>query len=100
MSLKAWLHHFDTNGDEKISYDEFVDGLRRMNFEGNVIELWNDIDEDGSGEITLDEIDTDAFDLWSSFRRWSALTFESSRDMFDKLSVGKEKRINVATFSG
>merc|ERR1719159_2371950 len=79
LSLRAWLHHFDRDGNARISYPEFLDGMTRMGYEGNILELWNDIDEDGSGEISLEEIDADAFDLWHSFQRWCALTFESSK---------------------
>jgi hypothetical protein len=29
-------------------------------FGGDIIQLWNDLDQDGSGEITLDEIDQES----------------------------------------
>ena len=41
----------------------FCDGLREVNFQGNVTQLWSEIDEDGSGEITLEEIDAEANDV-------------------------------------
>ena len=39
-----------------------------MGFEGNTYEIWTDLDVDGNGKITLDEIDSEANDLWDSAR--------------------------------
>ena len=86
--LRAWLQHFDRNGDDRISWREFCDGLKELNYEGDIVKLWNEIDEDGSGEITLEEIDQESNEVWLSFRRWCAMTFQNGRDMLQMLTGG------------
>merc|ERR550537_300683 len=97
-SLKAWLRHFDKNGDDKIEFDEFCIGLETLNFRGDVVALWNDMDEDKSGEITLEEIDQESSDIWRSFRRWAATAFTSSREMIANLNSNGSNKVTAVQF--
>lgn len=83
--LTAWLHSFDRDGNEKIDFHEFEDGMKALAYEGSVLKLWKDLDIDGSGELSLDEIDQESADMWSSFRRWCATKFVSAKDMVSQL---------------
>lgn len=91
-ALLAWLHHFDKNSDGKIDYEEFRCALTEMEFHGDIQNLFNEIDCDSSGVLTLSEIDSWSADLWNSFRRWCASTFASAEDMMLKLSRGHSGR--------
>ena len=44
--------------------------MQKLNFQGNTLDLWIEMDADNSGELTLDEIDQEGSDLWMSFRMW------------------------------
>jgi hypothetical protein len=90
-SLSAWLHCFDQDHNHKIDFDEFCQGMQKLGFEGDIVKLWKDMDLDGSGVLTFDEIDVESADMWSSFHRWAGTTFDSARDMITQLnrSAGK-----------
>lgn len=100
-ALLAWLHHFDKNGDGKIDYEEFESALTEMEFQGDIKNLFAEIDCDNSGILTLNEVDSWSADLWASFRRWCANSFASADDMVLKLSRGSGGRRNsvVGTLS-
>ena len=36
--------YFDKNGDNKIDFEEFCAGLQKMKYQGDVVELWTDLD--------------------------------------------------------
>jgi hypothetical protein len=84
-SLTSWFRHFDTNGNGKIDYEEFHSGLQRLNYAGDIKRLWREVDIDGSGEITFDEIDADSAQVWNMFRRWCGAKFSGPKDMVQKL---------------
>merc|ERR1719456_996984 len=87
-SVRAWLKHFDQDNNGKIEFEEFCIGMQKLNFSGDVVALWNDIDADGSGELTLDEIDAESADTFMSFRRWCCHLFAGSKDMVTTMAGG------------
>ena len=42
-----------------------TEGMRALKYGGNLVKLWKDLDTDGSGELSLDEIDQGSADMWS-----------------------------------
>lgn len=84
-SLKSWFKLFDTNQNGRIDWEEFQVGMAKLGYEGNVKALWNEFDEDGSGEITFDEVDKEESNLWNCFKRWCGSRFASGRDMIRQL---------------
>lgn len=99
-SLRAWLKHFDRNHDMKITFREFCLGMVSMNFKGNATDLFTSIDIDGSGELSLDEIEVHSNNLWSSFRSWCVEKFASASDFIMQVqSLGStEKRDSLLDF--
>jgi len=91
-SLTSWFRHFDTNGNGKIDYEEFYSGLQRLNYVGDIKRLWREVDIDGSGEITFDEIDADSAQVWNMFRRWCGSKFSGPKDMVQKLQQAYDQQ--------
>eukprot|EP00747_Dinoflagellata_sp_TGD_P095898 gnl/TRDRNA2_/TRDRNA2_166648_c0_seq1.p1 gnl/TRDRNA2_/TRDRNA2_166648_c0~~gnl/TRDRNA2_/TRDRNA2_166648_c0_seq1.p1 ORF type:complete len:801 (-),score=144.13 gnl/TRDRNA2_/TRDRNA2_166648_c0_seq1:54-2456(-) len=89
-SLRAWMKHFDMNNDAKISLSEFTRGLRKMNFTGDATVIFNILDRDRSGEISLDEIHVAQAKLWRRFCHWCVQTFQGPREMLLSLCGSTE----------
>jgi len=85
-TLRAWLLHFDRNHEQKISLTEFTRGMRKLGYPGDVSAVFNTLDVDQSGEISLEEVDAFAATLWRNFRAWCVASFESPQDMLMKMS--------------
>eukprot|EP00746_Dinoflagellata_sp_MGD_P011873 gnl/MRDRNA2_/MRDRNA2_125082_c0_seq1.p1 gnl/MRDRNA2_/MRDRNA2_125082_c0~~gnl/MRDRNA2_/MRDRNA2_125082_c0_seq1.p1 ORF type:complete len:750 (-),score=140.85 gnl/MRDRNA2_/MRDRNA2_125082_c0_seq1:36-2285(-) len=85
-TLSSWLQHFDCNHDMVISFEEFLEGMSRLEYQGNAHILFRRMDIDGSGELTLDEIDPDASKLWMRFRYWCVERFDSPSHMIRQLA--------------
>lgn len=81
--LCAWLRYFDSglDGDGQCSLEDFVAAMRRLSFLGEAEALFKKIDVDGSGFLTLYEVDSKCADLWAAFRAWCAESFGSEEDM-------------------
>merc|ERR1712087_81274 len=54
----AWHVAFDTDGSGSINFTEFGLGCKASGYVGNATRLWAALDEDRSGEISLDELNT------------------------------------------
>eukprot|EP00445_Apocalathium_hangoei_P077311 CAMPEP_0204191908 /NCGR_PEP_ID=MMETSP0361-20130328/60441_1 /ASSEMBLY_ACC=CAM_ASM_000343 /TAXON_ID=268821 /ORGANISM="Scrippsiella Hangoei, Strain SHTV-5" /LENGTH=742 /DNA_ID=CAMNT_0051152923 /DNA_START=20 /DNA_END=2245 /DNA_ORIENTATION=+ len=83
--LVAFNRYFDTNSDHRVDREEFVKGLKKMGHEGASEALFDDLDRDKSGYITLNEIDYMSADLWACFKAWCCTTFSSPEEMEAKL---------------
>ncbi|CAE7836211.1 unnamed protein product [Symbiodinium sp. CCMP2592] len=85
--LRAWAHVFDSNNDQRISRVEFQNGMRKLGYMGDCYKLFNLLDKDASGEITLEEIDFDSDRKWRQFRKFCVKRFSSSDDFLQQLSA-------------
>jgi hypothetical protein len=54
----AWSVAFDLDGSGSINFTEFGLGCKSSGYVGNATRLWAALDEDRSGEISLDELNT------------------------------------------
>lgn len=52
----AWEQAFDTDGSGDINFTEFGLGCKMAGFVGNASRLWAAMDDDGSGQISLQEL--------------------------------------------
>mmetsp|Transcript_90617 Transcript_90617/g.173816 ORF Transcript_90617/g.173816 Transcript_90617/m.173816 type:complete len:861 (+) Transcript_90617:120-2702(+) len=84
--LVAWTRYFDINYDRRIDAEEFRAGMEQLDFPGDEEELFHEIDTDGSGYITMNEIDHVSTDLWNSFRAWCGQSFTSAEEMEAQLT--------------
>merc|ERR1719230_2325137 len=51
--VRAWRKGLDTSGDGKLSFTEFCNSCRAIGYTGNLKKLWNELDVDKSGFVSL-----------------------------------------------
>eukprot|EP00427_Karlodinium_veneficum_P033730 CAMPEP_0169197408 /NCGR_PEP_ID=MMETSP1016-20121227/8256_1 /TAXON_ID=342587 /ORGANISM="Karlodinium micrum, Strain CCMP2283" /LENGTH=281 /DNA_ID=CAMNT_0009274061 /DNA_START=525 /DNA_END=1370 /DNA_ORIENTATION=+ len=61
---QAWIQAFDPDGSGSINFTAFGFGCKASGFVGNATRLWAALDEDGSGEISLEELTVNADVIW------------------------------------
>jgi len=88
--LRAWIKNFDPEYKLHITTDQFCMGMEEMGYCGDVYLLFQRLDVDNSGKLTLDEIDEETARLWLCFKQWCVTNFDSPLDMVYKLSRGKD----------
>merc|ERR1719335_1583690 len=54
--LRAWHLGLDTGKRGKIGFTEFATALRNEGFNGDVNSIWKDLDVDGGGLVSIDEL--------------------------------------------
>lgn len=64
--LRAW-RKVDSDGNGRLSYNEFCGACRALGYAGNVKILWMELDDDNSGHITIKELDPKGAKLIDSF---------------------------------
>eukprot|EP00929_Paragymnodinium_shiwhaense_P041251 TRINITY_DN21438_c0_g1_i1.p1 TRINITY_DN21438_c0_g1~~TRINITY_DN21438_c0_g1_i1.p1 ORF type:complete len:439 (-),score=84.68 TRINITY_DN21438_c0_g1_i1:196-1512(-) len=52
----AWFQAFDTDGSGSVNFTEFGLGCKASGYVGNATRLWAALDEDRSGEISIEEM--------------------------------------------
>ncbi|CAJ1426389.1 unnamed protein product [Effrenium voratum] len=60
--------------------------MRRLNYGAETYKLFNLLDKDSSGEITLEEIDRELDRKWRSFRQYCVKRFNGAEDFLQQLS--------------
>ena len=69
--LKAWKQLLDKDGSNRCSWSEFQAACHRIRYHGDVAGAWRAFDEDLSGYITLNELDSEASTTLSNFKSWA-----------------------------
>jgi len=59
--VKAWKKSLDTDKSGSVSKEEFIEAMGKMGFTGNAARVFKLYDIDGGGNITLEEIDPNAY---------------------------------------
>ena len=60
--VRAWKRTLDSNKAGRASKDEFVAAMAALGWEGDATRMYHLLDFDGSGFLTLEEIDEEACD--------------------------------------
>lgn len=55
--VAAWTEHLDSDGSGEMDYQEFVQACRSIGFQGSLKKVYREMDKDGSGQISLNELD-------------------------------------------
>jgi Ca2+-binding EF-hand superfamily protein len=90
---RAWRCHLDADGNGRLSRNEFFQAARATNYVGNLKTLWDQLDADQSGFITLNELDPEAHTLIEDFfglmRRKFGHTLRAWGECFDREGNGQ-----------
>mmetsp|Transcript_15704 Transcript_15704/g.28961 ORF Transcript_15704/g.28961 Transcript_15704/m.28961 type:complete len:1214 (+) Transcript_15704:139-3780(+) len=65
----AWRNGLDVAGNNRLSFREFCEALRKLGFTGNIKRSFHLLDSGGTGAILLRDLDAEADDYLSEFRR-------------------------------
>jgi len=96
--LRAWRKAFDAEGDGRINEFQFVRLCRQVKFLGDPYLVFRFLDDDASGELTLEEVHKEQNDLWAAFVDFCAENFAGSLDMIQKLNGAGERRVSAKHF--
>jgi Ca2+-binding EF-hand superfamily protein len=66
--LRAWIQVLDRKGLERVPFAEFKEAVATTPFDENVLTLWQVVDADNRGFVTLGDFDKDAYELFEEFR--------------------------------
>jgi len=79
--LNAW-RHLDADGQNEVSWAEFVAGCRRIRFKGDTGAAWRFIDNDASGYISMEEFSKEHYNVLMSFKEWASSLYGSVGNAF------------------
>eukprot|EP00435_Cladocopium_sp_Y103_P068251 s243_g31.t1 len=98
--LRAWRKFFETENDGgRINEFQFVRMCRQIRFPADPVQVFRYLDDDGSGELTLEELDQEGNDLWANFVEWCAQIFSGATDFIQKLlPKNGDKKLTAAQF--
>jgi len=89
--VRAW-RDFDRNGDGKLSYQEFLRALQKLGYyEGGPRKLFEAMDEDRSGFVSLHEVDPELTAMLSSLAICIQSCLKSSVPIMDVFTTGDSR---------
>jgi len=71
LPLKAW-RHMDADGQNEVSWSEFLASCRKIRWKGDTGAAWRHIDDDASGFISMQEFSPEHYELLMSFKEWAS----------------------------
>eukprot|EP00929_Paragymnodinium_shiwhaense_P025866 TRINITY_DN15541_c0_g1_i1.p1 TRINITY_DN15541_c0_g1~~TRINITY_DN15541_c0_g1_i1.p1 ORF type:complete len:469 (+),score=130.62 TRINITY_DN15541_c0_g1_i1:118-1524(+) len=96
--VRAWRLALDLDGSGCLTYNEFGNAVRDLGYEGSIKGLWREIDDDGSGVISLAELSPDAAVLLSGFREVLMSKFKDSAEAWKGMDVRGRKVLSETEF--
>jgi len=96
---RAWRLVLDLDGSGSITYNEFAMACRNVGFEGSLKKLWQQFDDDGSGVISLFEVDPEAATLMHSFKHLLTKNHDTAEAAWKTLDPMKKRGLNFKDFS-
>eukprot|EP00933_Yihiella_yeosuensis_P065395 TRINITY_DN69170_c0_g1_i1.p1 TRINITY_DN69170_c0_g1~~TRINITY_DN69170_c0_g1_i1.p1 ORF type:complete len:423 (-),score=82.90 TRINITY_DN69170_c0_g1_i1:107-1195(-) len=97
--LRAWRMVMDKDNSNTCNWNEFCAAMRSMKFHGDIAGAWLAIDDDVSGAISLNEIDSVSNAMLLEFKRWADEEFGSVRSAFKVLDKDHSSELTLQEFS-
>lgn len=87
----AW-HALDDDGNMNIGEIEFRRACQRVGYRGSISTIWKALDSDGSGSITLLEINPKAAAALAAFKCWGEEKWGSSAQVFHAIDAFEKQQ--------
>jgi len=94
----AWRLVLDEDGKGKISFTDFCRVTRDMGYTKNVKGLWAELDDDGSGFISLNELDEKAAQSLDDFIDFITDKFGNTLRAWKYFDADKNNRLDIQEF--
>jgi len=95
----AWRECLDTNGNGSCSHNGFSKACRDAGFAGNIKKVFQELDTDGSGIITFNEVDPAWYTRLSVFHRLLATKYKSYENAWKALDKHHKEEVEVDDFT-
>lgn len=92
--MGAWRYCLDVDGCGKLAFTEITGALRRLGYAGDFKALWQELDKDKKGHITIKDLDLEADELVNSFLKMLAERF-GTLDKAWKVGFGRDAHDSV-----
>jgi len=83
--VRAWRLGLDGNQDGKLNFNEFCGSCKKIGFRGRLKTLWRALDTDGTGYISLGELDPYARDLMEQFVQFLEENYRTLDDVWERV---------------
>eukprot|EP00931_Biecheleriopsis_adriatica_P114679 TRINITY_DN90598_c0_g1_i1.p1 TRINITY_DN90598_c0_g1~~TRINITY_DN90598_c0_g1_i1.p1 ORF type:complete len:1547 (+),score=371.71 TRINITY_DN90598_c0_g1_i1:74-4642(+) len=95
----AWRNHLDKGNLGKLPFQTFVSKARDLSFSGNAKASFAEIDSDGSGVITFDEVDREWCSRLSDFHTRLLAKFEDYQSAWRNVDVNGNNMLEDFEFA-
>jgi len=92
--LRAWRCLLDRDDSNTLSWMEFRDACRRVQFDGSAAAVWRHLDTDLSGTISMKEYDEESYHILDSFKEWAEVHFGSIQLCFKAVDEDQNGQIS------
>merc|ERR1712216_910407 len=98
--VRAWRLCLDRDGNGRLSFLEFCRAAREVGYAGNVQTLWSELDNDGSGFVSLKEVDLDTYEILHDFLACVKDRYNTWKDCWaEAFDVGGSHRLGPSEFA-
>lgn len=96
--LRAWRRALDLDRSMTIQKSELFKAVRELNWEGDVRMLWKGLDKDGSGIVSLQELDLRVAELLAKFKEFVTQEYGSCEVAFNAFDITNKRKMNEHEF--
>lgn len=97
--VRAWRLSIDIEGTWKLSFNDFGPALRRLGFEGSIRQMWQELDVDGDGIVTLAEFAPRLSELVVRFGQFLKERFKGADEAWATFAPRGKRQLDLNEFT-